>query len=113
VEIVLPSVTYDLPSINCIAAGQNLNCTKAYDIMQQLVISFPPPCVQCAAGNSLKFTITNLRNPSYINDINQQLIVNTRSSAGIIENGIKIVLLTPSVINLASYTKPTNQVVGT
>ena len=84
IEIVLPSVSYDLGSISCIAAGQNLNCSKTYDIMQQLVINFPPPCVQCAAGNSLRFTITNLKNPSYINDVNQQIIVNTRSSAGII-----------------------------
>lgn len=113
VEVTLPSVVYDLPNIHCFSAGQNLSCTKSYDIMQQLVITFAPPCVQCTTGNTLKFTIVNLKNPSYINDANQQIIVNTRSIQGVIESGIKSLTLTPSAITLSSYSKPTSQVVGT
>lgn len=81
--------------------------------MQMLVVRFVPPCVQCTAGNSIRFTVVGLKNPSYINDANQQIVVNTRSNLGVIESGLKTLLLTPSAIALAGYSKPTNQVVGT
>lgn len=81
--------------------------------MQQLIIKFAPPCVQCTAGNILKFVIANLKNPSYINDANQVVVVNTRSVDGVIENSQKAIPLMPSPISLISYSKPTNQLVGT
>lgn len=113
VEVVLPALTYDTSIISCISAGQPLNCTKTPDIMQQLVIKFAPPCTQCTVQNTIKFLLTNLKNPAYINEANQMVIVNTRSNDGIIESGQITILLTPANILLSTYLKPTNQPVGT
>lgn len=112
-EVILPPVSYDLTSIKCFSAGKDLNCTKTLDAMQQLIIKFGPPCVQCSVNNTLKFVIVNLKNPSYINDANQMVTINTRSIDGVIESNQTSILLAPSPIALTGYSKPTNQLVGT
>jgi hypothetical protein len=84
IEVILPPVAYNLANIQCFSAGLNLNCNTSYDGLQQLYIRFAPPCVQCTAGSTLRFSITNLKNPAYINDANQLIILNTRSTQGII-----------------------------
>ena len=51
-------------------------------------------------------------NPSYINEGNQLIYIHTRTSAGIIESSEKLIALTPSDIQLSSYDRPVNGVVG-
>lgn len=112
IEIVLPSITYNLTSIQCVSAGQNLACNKTYDSTQQLYIKFAPPCTVCTSGSSLKFSIVGLQNPSFINEANQQITVNTRLINGIVESAQKSIMLTPSAITLNGYSKPTNMAIG-
>ena len=69
IEIVLPSgVSYDIPNIKCISAGQDLSCSISTDSVGQLILNMNPPCVKCSNGDVLTFSITNLKNPSFINN---------------------------------------------
>lgn len=77
-----------------------------------MIVTMDPPCVQCNSGAVLKFLITNVMNPSYINEGNQLIYIHTRTSAGIIESSEKLIALTPSDIQLSSYDRPVNGVVG-
>jgi hypothetical protein len=61
----------------------------------------------------ISFLVINLINPSFINTKNQQIFINTKSSKGLIESNLSDIGLTPSDLNVTSYTKPTNQAVGT
>lgn len=70
IEIVLPASNYNLSTVVCIQGGTNLNCSKSYDSLNQLHISFIPPCSPCAVGTILTFAVTNLVNPSFINTAN-------------------------------------------
>ena len=113
IELVLPpAVPYNLPAIRCSAAGLDLNCTSILNSQGQLIIAIKPPCVQCSLGAQVTFTVVNLRNADYINEGNQQVYVNIRSSLGIIEGTLASVPLVPSGIVLNRYDRPTAPTVG-
>lgn len=94
------------------ASLQNLGCTAQLDEAQNLVVRMAPPCTSCAVGNIIKFSIINLKNPSYISESTQTIYIHTKSSYGIIEASQTSIELVPSPINLSSYKIPTGQVVG-
>lgn len=54
----------------------------------------------------------NLKNPPFISDSNEVLIVNTRSSLGIIETSTNIISLFPTSIDLFNFNKPRSKPVG-
>lgn len=112
IEVILPAVSYNLSSISCFSAGQDLNCTKTINPSQELVIKLAPPCVQCNINNTLQFSIVNLKNPPFISDQNELITINTRSPLGIIESSVKTISLYPTTINLFNYNKPTSRSVG-
>jgi hypothetical protein len=56
--------------------------------------------------------VNNLINPAFINSKNQQVIINTKTSKGVIESNLSDIVLTPSDLNIINYSKPTNQAVG-
>ena len=77
----MPSgVNYVTNNIVCMSAQQNLGCTSTLDASNQLVVRMVPPCVQCAVNNVIKFSISNLKNPSYISDQTETIYIHTRSS---------------------------------
>ena len=82
------------------------------DEIGQLYVRMPPPCTQCAVGNTVKFSILNVKNPSYISESTQAIYIHTKSSLGIIEASQTEIALVAAPINLINYNIPSGQVVG-
>ena len=113
IETILPSgVTYDTSNIQCISAGQDLSCTVSTNSIGELVLSMAPPCVKCSNGDKLTFSITNLKNPSFINDAMEIIYVHTKTSNGIIEAAQHSIPLVAGSVDLIVYDRPMNQKIG-
>lgn len=112
-EIVFPAdVPYTPSSTKCFSAGTDLNCQATLNSLSQLVVTMPPPCVVCSSGASVKFSIRSVMNPSFVNEGNQLVYLNVRTSKGIIEGKEATLNLMPSDVQLMSYNRPTSATVG-
>jgi hypothetical protein len=80
IEVILPGYDDNLSSIGCFQNGTNINCSPKFDNSSQLHITFPPPCLSCPPLTVISIVVSNLINPAFINNKNQQVIVNTESS---------------------------------
>lgn len=96
-QVVIPSEMANITgpaSVTCITTGLvSLNCTNmpftGADNTTFFNISFTPVCSQgCSAGNFIAFSITGLRNPSYINPGAWPININSVSQFfnGVIDN---------------------------
>lgn len=65
---------YNLSSIVCTSNTLLLNCSISYEqYTNNLLISFAPPCSSCEINSSISFKISNLFNPSFISDENNNI----------------------------------------
>lgn len=113
IEVILPeSVNYQTEEIKCISAGMDLNCDKQFNEIGQLVIKIIPRCSDCTPGAQIKFSVTNLLNPAYINEINNMIFVNIRTALGVREAKEANIDLVPSDVQVDSYTQEMNANVG-
>ena len=110
---MLPPSSYKKDTIKCMSGGTTIACTTTIDSTTgNLTVELAPPCSKCAVKEVLSFTIDELMNPPFINDISQSIIVRTAHPQGLVEENIASSSLNPSTAEVKKYNRTGSKDVG-